>query len=538
MKWLCSLALVCLLLLALPLSSLAGEVPTTMRVAFTSPADLALYPLQINDRDMLSILDLVYESLVIIDDDRKPAPGLAESWSTTNGTTWTFTLREDVYFHDGKVLTAHDVKATMDTIKVLSEMDVPDNEKGLYCKMPSIIKKWEAEDDHTLTVTAEIPYYGLLYAMTFPVLQAQTLGQANPPGTGPYRLEYYNPGNEIWLAGNQNWYGPAPHVSEITCQWYPSVEEALVAFEAEEVDIVMTRSASAVRYRGTASNRASSYDFSTRQLECLIINYSSRNAANDPEIRKAIAYAIDTSRLVSSTYQGLATSTDTLQSPSSWLYYDDNLVLPSYAYSMEKAVEILDKAGWTSTNDKGVRYRITEGGDVKELSVRLNYYDEAGNSLRKEAANEIARMLREVGFSVQLGGYSFENAQQKLATNVRDYDLFLCAFNFDVVPDPNFLLLSNGYANYAGNRSDDMNKLCQELRKSAPSAAEGDTTPYLTLLENAFADRWADIQVQAAEELALIPLYWRDGLVITRYPYSSIRDIREFELLRSINLYR
>lgn len=534
--------LCCLVLVAG--SAAASSVPTTMNVAFVSPADLELYPLRINDRDMGSILDLVYESLVDLDDNRQPVAGLAESWETINGKTWTFHLREGVMFHDGRELKASDVVATMNAIKAIAEENIPDNQKGRYSKLTTYISNWKAVDDYTLEITAAIPYYGVLYAMTFPVLQAQSAMLAMPPGTGPYRIEYYSPGEEIWLAGNQNWYGPTPYISEVVGHWFPTVEEAMTAYEAEIVDIVMTRSPSAVRYRGTATNRSNSYDYSTQQLECLLINNSSSSRLlGDVEMREVIAYAIDTKRLITSTYQNLVTQTDSIQSPVSWLYYDKgpNFITnpPTHAYNPDKANEILDLLGWTSYNDSGHRYKILESGETKVLDLRLYYYDESGNSLRKEAAAEIAKMLRAVGFRIRVAGYGFEAGSQKMQTNVSDYDLFLCAFNFDIVPDPNFLLLSDGKANYMKYKPAEsaMNKLCQELRKAAPTPEDSET-PYITALANQFQLAWQDIQLMVMRDVPLIPLYWRDGVILTRYPFSSVRDIREYELLKSLNTYQ
>lgn len=212
----------------------------------------------------------------------------------------------------------------------------------------------------------------------------------------------------------------------------------------------------------------------------------------------------------------MVTTTDTLESPASWLYNESTV---RYEYNPQRAIELLEGLGWTDVNDDGYRFKRTESGDTV-LNLRLAYYDEAGSTLRREAANEIATMLKAVGIQTTMTAYSFENAMKKLATNVRDYDLFLCAYNFDTPPDPSFILLSNGYGNSAGYRSDEMNALCQELRK----AYEAET----------FREVWFDIQALAAQDLPFWPLYWRDGVVLTRYPYSSVRDIREYELLSSI----
>lgn len=513
------LCLLCVLAL-MPIGALASNVPTTMRVALVSDPTLELYPLQIQDRDMRSMLNLVYESLIELDDSRQPIPALATSWtSSSNGSTWTFTLREDVRFHDGRELTAYDVVATLDAIKSMAgDLETaPSAENGPYANVPRVIKSWKADTAYSLTLQTSRPN-SLLYALTFPILQAQSTMQPNPPGTGPYRIGYFSPGEEIWLVGNEAWYGPPPYISEINGIWYETIEAAMRDYEIENIDIFMTRSPSAIRYRGTGSSLSNSYDYSTQQLELLMINNGVRMLST-AEMRQAIAYAINKPRLATNVYQGLVTATDTIQTPASWLYNEDAFV---YSYDPNKANEILDEIGWNNRNESGHRIRRTESGDTQTLDLRLYYYDEAGNSLRKEVANEIATMLRAVGFRIRVTSMTFENGTAKLKSG--DFDLFLGAYHVDTVPDPSFMLLSNGYGNYVRYRSDTVNKACQKLRSTADS--------------DEFTQLWDSIQAQLALDVPFVPLYWRGGVVLTRYPFSSVRDIREFELLKSINEYK
>lgn len=498
-----------------------------MSVAMFVPADMELYPLRVMDRDAVSIFDLVYDSLIVIDDDMRPEPSLATSWEVlSDGKTWLFSIRENVYFHDGRELTAYDVGATINAIRDTADAAKANNEKGLYALLSNVVTAWsvDADNDHTLRVTTSRPYYGLLYAMTFPVLQAQSAFEANPPGTGPYRVDYYKPGDTLWLRGNENWWGgPPPYVSELVCKWYGSDSAALAAFEAENVDIMMTRSTDAVRYRGTVSNRASSYTYSTRQLECLMTHLAIPLLGNKEkglQMRQAIAHAINIPYLKANVYQGMVLESGTLQRPGSWLY-NERAGSGFPAYKPDESRALLDALGWTNFNENGFRIRQTESG-LQELSLRLSYYDEAGNSMRKEVANQVKAMLGEVGINVRIIPYGkFEEAAAKL--NVGDYDLFLCAINFDVLPDPTFLL-SSVNTNYARYNSSEMSKILQALRKATDAAD--------------FQYQWFEVQRLMAEDLPFLPLYWREGIMLTRYPFSSTRDIREFELLRSIEAYK
>lgn len=497
-----------------------------MRIALVAPEGIILRPLEEMNRDAVSLFGLVYESLIVLDDNREPQPSLAEKWDVlADGKTWLFTIRDGVYFHDGREMTAYDVVATMDAIRAIaSESGRADNAKGLYCLLPESFSSWTADDERTLRLRTERPYYAVLYALTFPILQAQSVGMDNPPGTGPYRIDYFAPGETLWLEGNQNWWGRAPHISSIEALFFKSDDDALAAYDREDVDILMTRSTAAIRYRGTVTSRTNAYDYSTRQLEVLMYN-NQVSKLKDVRMRQAICHAINKSRLLLSVYQGVATATDTLQAPGGWLYNDDTASYPVYGYNVERANQLLDEMGWNLIDDDGYRYKRGEDGTTT-LSLRLFYYNEPGNTLRKEAAAEIAAMLKAVGIKTTTQAYSYENGAKKLSVNIRDYDLFLCAYNFDSVPDPSFILSTSnaGYGNFAGYRNSDMTALLKKLRAA--------------LDKDEFRQVWWEIQELLARDVPFWPLYWRSGVVLTRYAYSSIRDIREYELLRSLESYQ
>lgn len=522
--------LACLLLLTpvLALGSSTSSVPTIQRVAMVISPDMPLHPLRILDRDAVSLLGLVYESLVELDDNRKPAPKLA-TWSTDDGKIWTFTIKQNVIFHDGRELTAYDVAATMDYIKALAENDsLAANEKGLYYLLPTYCSRWEATDTYTLQVHTKDPSYGLLYAMTFPVLQAQSISLDNPPGTGPYRVDYYVPGAELSLVGNSNWRERPPHVSEVLGKWYASDDDALRAFESEQVDIVMTRSPASVRYRGTLSSRINSYEYATRQIEVLLFDLAS-NKIKDSLMREAICCAIDKSRLIQNVYQNIVTDTRSLLRPGSWLYNDpfdrsSTEEKKRFAYNPERSKQLLGELGWTLIDEeKGFRYKKNnETGAKTNLTIRIGYYNEAGNTLRRDAAREIANMLTNVGFDVSVNKFdTIADAQKKLS--VQDYDIFLCAYNFDVVPDPTFLL-ATGDTNYTRYSSKEMNELLKRLHTAYDSQD--------------YYDVWSEIQMKMWLDMPMFPLYYRNGVVLSRYAYSSIRDIREYELLNSLERYQ
>jgi peptide/nickel transport system substrate-binding protein len=485
-------------------------------------ADMRLLPLEIVDRSPQSLLGLVYESLVYLDDERNPQPLLAEKWEAVGGSIWEFTLRSGIMFHDGSELTAQDVVATLNAISALAQQGI-----GLYQQTVSMLADWEAKSTYVVRVKARTPSFATLYSMTFPVLPEGSTTVECPPGTGPYSIDYYQPGSQLLLSVSGTWWQRAPSVRLITGRWYKTDADALAAFQIEAVNVLATRSQQATRYRGIIGSTVTSMQYSTRQLELLLFN-NSASKLKDVEMRRAISHAIDRGRLASSVYQNVVTATDTLAMPGSSLY---NSNAPAYYYNPDYANRLLDALGYSKRNGEG--FRTNEDGTVT-LSLRLFYYDEEGSTLRHDAAFLIDNMLAQVGIDVVITYYQFENGKAKL--EIGDYDMFLCGINFGMVPDPTFLLARNSETNYTRYRGESVNS--GEDDEQLSQSSQPSIKDLLQQLSNAstqeaFQAVWMDIQDRMGTDQPMLPLYWRGGMLLMRGVYLSARDIREYETLRT-----
>ena len=102
-------------MMLLPLTADASNVEDDLIVGIQSSKTMALRPLEPLERDFMSIYDLMYDGLMVINDDYLPECALADSYSH-NGNNWTFRLRDDLLFSDGSPVTANDVVATANWI--------------------------------------------------------------------------------------------------------------------------------------------------------------------------------------------------------------------------------------------------------------------------------------------------------------------------------------------------------------------------------------------------------------------------------------
>ena len=504
----------------LPLHALANT--TSLVVGIVGTSSLSLRPLELRERDAVTMLSLVYDSLFVLDDDYMPQPSLAYSYEFTNeGQRLIVTLKEDISFQNGKRLTAYDVVATLDRMYALSGFDkdlnseIPQEERGLYYATFYSIRSWEAQNDRTLVFRLRRSSFGALYALTFPVLPSEEVDASMPSGSGPYKYDGYEQNSAIWLTANPSWRQVQPQIRNIRANIYKDDESVMTAFDMRNVDIGFSRSINASRYSGSLSTF--SMNSRSRQLEALLINRAYRMFKSDDHgrnlVREAISYAINRSELINSIYQGMASAAYSPIPAGTWLSNEDVI---KDIYDPLMAESLLDSAGWKKAND-GKRYKDGEAFPT----LRLLVYDEITSTVRTNAANKIREQLSAVGIPVNVVTWSKNAVSEKLRSG--DYSMALAGFYFDICPDPGFTLSSTGSCNFTRYRSSDMNDLIALLRKSYTSIE------YRMVM--------LDIQALFRHDMPYIPLYWRSGAVLSRSAFTNARDIRELEQLRGVESF-
>lgn len=130
-------------------------------------------------------------------------------------------------------------------------------------------------------------------------------------------------------------------------------------------------------------------------------------------------------------------------------------------------------------------------------------------------------MLRAAGIGVELTTWTYSAIQTKLKAG--SYDLALVSYAMDPCPDPAFLLSKSNTGNYMRYNSGKMNELCDELRTQ--------TT------QQGYQQTLYKIEALFAKDCPFVCLFWRNSVVLTRKMYTTVRDVREYELLRGIDTF-
>ena len=479
----------------------ADMTTADLLVGYIDPGYAAYSPMLTDDWNMVSVNQLVFESVVDLDENLKPVPMLADNW-VHEGKNWTFNLRRGIRFHNGYELTAYDVVRSYQTLLQAGES----NPYYSRLKMIENMESYSA-DIYTLLVTAKNASYLTLYAMNFPVVQYETLYDELPRGTGPYWYIQYDEMGTVRLEANPLWWKQQPEIKSILLKRYYDAGDAIEAIRTNQIDMLSTKSVKASLSRKLSG--LTSIDFPTLTYEMLVPNLGEGRLTSDLSVRQAIMYALDRSVIASSGYLDMAIQCEVPVTPNSWLYESQSAI---YYYSPERALQLMQSLGWYDLTGDGTLNK-RKGVLVQEPRLTLITYNESTNSIRENAAKLIAEYLETVGFKVTVSVVSKARAQQLVKD--REYDLALMGVNLSEVPDLTKLLKSGGSLNLNHATSDEMDMLLERVGSATDETA----------LQKVFSD----IQMQVVDRLPILGLLFRTGTVLSSRSIGGMGGVRAYD---------
>ena len=443
------LAVALLAALALAGTALASASPTPaektiLRVGWVQDIDNLNPFIGLQGNDYM-LWHLNYDFLVGFDAKTlEPRPELATAWETSpDGLEWTFTIRSDSTWQDGVPVTARDVAFTFNYIH--------DNELLNLATYTNGITKAEAIDDTHVKISTSAPKANML-RMVVPILpehiwskvskKAATSTYQNAPpivGNGPFQIVEWQKGKFVRLEANPDYWGGAPKVDEVIFQLYTNADTMSQDLKLGTIDGALDVPPAQFKQLGSepglTANNATSWRFIEIGMNC----YDSPNSLGnpvllDPELRRAVNWAVDRQKVTDIAYQGYATVGSTIIVPYSKYHWEppaDSL----FTYDPAKANELLDAAGYKDVNGDGLR----ETKDGKKLSLR--FYATSDSPENQTAGKLIVGWLRDVGIRLQfqvmdVGALIDAQYNYKGDTYAPDFDLFIWYWTQDV--DPNF----------------------------------------------------------------------------------------------------
>jgi len=310
-------------------------------------------------------LRLVGDTLIAKDFDGNFVPHLAKSWDISeDGLTWTFTLRDDVIFHDGTPLDAEAVRFSFDRI-----LDPATGAGSAAAQVgPMVRESITAIDATTFQFQLSEPFAPLLQFLTGPSLtivsptavQAEAEAFARKPVmSGPYIFEEWREGDRVMLRRNPD-YAWAPEylhqepagafIESITFQSIVEEAAATAAFEAGEVHQLPIPAADIARLQESGQYSIVSYD--TQGIQFFAFNIT--NALfTDPALRFALLGAINKQDVLDAAIEGYGSPAYTYLSPAV-NYYDTAAEGYAPAYDPEAVKAALASLGWEDSDGDGV----------------------------------------------------------------------------------------------------------------------------------------------------------------------------------------
>ncbi len=292
--------------------------------------------------DRLGIIFSIYEALVKLDAEGKYKPSLAESWKVgDDDRTWTFHLRNGVTFHNGDMLCADDVVATMGRVLDPS-IGGAFGTQGVFISYLGNAKII-ALDSLTVRIITEEPMADLLdLLVAMPICPESELSKLPHEyvGSGPYKVTEHNETRTILEAHDAYW-GKAPTYREIRWIAEPNSGERVNALLNGHADIV-----SGIGLQGkkqiVTDGRAEAPELASGL--CIIFMFNARKGpCKDRRVRQALNYALDVDKIIAEIKNGAATPLNGYLTPHHFGY---NPETPVYPYDPEKARSLLAEAGY------------------------------------------------------------------------------------------------------------------------------------------------------------------------------------------------
>ena len=402
--------------------------------------DYGLQPYNCRSLNNRVIFSFLYEPLFAVTNTYELTPILAERYAVTDdGRTTTVTLRSGVTFHDGSAFTAADAAYSIQSAAG----------SEYYGSRLRFIVSAEAQDDQTLVLTTSESYECLPLLLDIPIIKNGSAEEACPPGTGPYQYA----GTKLTRFDGW-WQDSEPLVcfDEITLTESTTSADVRDNFEYQKVNMVLTDPNSSA-FAGFHN------DYELWNEETTIMQYIGYNmnssVFSNYGLRGAITYAIDRETLVEQTFGGFAAASTLPCSPSS-RYYDVKLA-NSFAYDVGSYYDQLASASIEDATGDGVLdvYVPSKGYSVPVEGTMLVC---SSSYIRVQAANEVARMLNELGFNITVK--SMEYTEYKQALLLGDFDLYYgevrLSPNFDLSP----FFGATGTLNYGDLSDSTMMNLC------------------------------------------------------------------------------
>jgi peptide/nickel transport system substrate-binding protein len=370
-----------------------ATTPTPLlRVAMTVPAG-AIDPVKVADAGGLTLLQQCGEFLTLSGSDLVLRPGLATKWTpNTDGTVWTFEIRQGVKFSNGADMKADDVVASIE------RLINPDNASNALSAFRGVLSQGNVKkvDDYTVAFTLDAPNGNFPYIVSSDnynaiILPADYKGDYESTfiGTGPFVLEKYTPKVGASFRRNDAYWGEKALAERVEFTFYDDAQPQVLALQGGQVDIIkQLQVLAAMPLMNDPNVTVMSIPSAGHQQ---IHMRTDSPEFSDKRVRQAMALSLDRDLLVAGLMRGRAKVGN--DSPFAPAFPSTDTTVPQRAKDVAKAKELLAAAGKTGLRAPLIaeryleipEYAVLMQNAAREIGVELDlqvqdqatYYGEA-----------------------------------------------------------------------------------------------------------------------------------------------------------------
>lgn len=344
-------------------------------VGIAQDLDDSLDPHQTVAAGTREVLFNIFEGLVKPNSDGEMIPAVAEKYELSeDGTTYTFTLREGVKFHNGQTVTAEDVVYSINRCAAVPE----GQEKPLVAAF-SAVKSVEALDEKTVAVTIAQRDLEFISYMTAAIIPADYENQDTAPvGTGPFKFVSRTPQQDFVMERFEDYWGAPAWLDKVTYKICENADALVMNLNGGSIDLC----AHLTSAQASQLNQNFQVLEGTMNLVQAIYLNNQAKPFDNQLVRQALCYAIDRQGIMDMVADGHGTAVGSSIYPAFTKYFLPELV-DKYPHDVAKAKELLTQAGYP------------DGFDMT-ISVPNNYQP------HMDTAEVVAEQLREAGINVTI----------------------------------------------------------------------------------------------------------------------------------------
>ena len=431
------------------------------------------------------VLFNLFEGLVKATSEGEVEPAVASDYQVAeDARSITFTLREGITFHDGSLVTAQDVKYS---IERYAQIQGSDSAFGDFEELVII-------DENTVQINLSKANSEFIFELTCAIMPESNDAQLNtdPIGTGPFKFVSYTPGESLIVEKYEGyWKEDCPYLDQVTFKLVSDATTAVYELNAGTLDIYQYLTADEVY---SLNDNFNVLEGNINYVQALFLN-NAVEPLNDIRVRQALCYAVDRDLINAMIFDGKSHIIGTNMIPGAAAYYNSDTET-TYSHNIEKAKELLAEAGYPD-------------GFELTITVPNNY------APHEAAAQVIVECLAEINVTAKIELVEFTTWHSDVYTD-RNYEATVVSVDGRLAPNSWFgRYVSDAAKNFINYDNEEYDEIYE---KAITTIDNDEKIVYYKQLQQNLTDNAASVYIEDASNLVAINSAL-DGYVF--YPISA-----------------